>query len=89
MAKFPPPRPHTADQALDDLGAFIALCRNDSRAAKLFKDVQESGSGVIVCHLDRGATEIAEKPLFVYQLNEALAAYLAAFRASQIVVGVG
>ena len=89
MGKFPPPRPNTADQALDDLSAFIALRRNDPVAAKLFEDVQDSGAGVIVAHLDRDATEIAGKSLFVYQLNEALTAYLAAFRASKVVVEFG
>jgi hypothetical protein len=85
MTKFPPPRPNTADQACRDLIAFLTLARDEPISAKAYQDCLKLRLSIIVCHFDRGATVVAGKPIFYFELQKRLMRHLSAFRAGQLV----
>ena len=80
---FDPPRPHTADQACDDLIEFLVVRDYEPAAAQAYEDFLKSGLPIFTCEIDRAATEIAGKARALYQLQEALMRHVTAFRAKQ------
>ena len=70
-----------ATQALRDLAAFLAISKNVPAAALALEDCAKLGLSIVVCDLDRDATEVAGKPVFRFQLQEMLARHLSAFLA--------
>jgi hypothetical protein len=80
---FEPPRPHTADQACDDLIEFLVVRDHEPAAAQAFEDFLKSGCPILTCEIDRAATAIAGKARFVYQLQEVLMRHVIASRTTQ------
>ena len=70
-----------ATQALRDLAAFLTIAKYVPAAALALEDCAKLGLSIVVCDLDRNATEAAGKPVFRFQLQERLARYLPAIRA--------
>ena len=82
MAKFPPPRPHTADQACDDLIELFALAVNTPRAAKALEDFFKTGRPIFDCRINPDATKIAGHFVHDFELDNGLKAHLTALRAA-------
>jgi len=82
-AKFPPPRPNTADQACDDLIEFLVVRNREPSVAQAYEDFLKSGLPIFTCEIDRDATAIAGKARGLYKLQECLMRHVLAFRANQ------
>lgn len=80
---FDPPRPHTADQACDDLIEFLVVRNHEPAAAQAYQDLLKSGLPIFTCEIDRSATGIAGQARFVYKLQEVLMRHVFAHRTTQ------
>jgi hypothetical protein len=78
-----PPRPHTADQACDDLIEFLVVRDHEPTAAQAYEDFLKSGLPIFTCEIDRAATAIAGETRAVYKFQEVLMRHVLAFRAKQ------
>lgn len=75
-----PPRPHTADQACDDLIEFLVIRDREPLAAQAYEDFLKSGLPIFTCKIDRDATKTAGKTRAVYEFQEVLMRYVIASR---------